>query len=68
MQDCTGVEQNWSALTTANTTDSFAEGTAEACGLATTQDNGSVTDTFDWCVDVDLVEADMPTYLPIIMK
>lgn len=68
VQDCTGEEQNWSTIATVDTVDSLAAGTAEACGLATTRDNGSVTDTFDWCVDVDLVEADISTYLPIIMK
>lgn len=68
VQDCTGEEQNWSAIATVDTVDLLAAGTAEACGLATTRDNGSVTDTFDWCVDVDLVEADISTYLPIIMK
>ena len=68
MQVCTGEEQNWSAIATVHTISSLTAGMAEACGLATTRDNGSVTDTFDWCVDVDLVEADVSTYLPIIMK
>ncbi|MGD8791063.1 MAG: hypothetical protein PVF47_00815 [Anaerolineae bacterium] len=67
-QTCTGELQIWRMRAMADTTSSFADGPAEACGLATTRDAGYVTDTYDWCVDVDLIRLDHQIYLPLTAK
>lgn len=68
-QACTGALQRWNAVATANTTSAFSDGAAEACGFATTRDgDGYVTDTFEWCKDVELVTLEEQVYLPLIAK
>lgn len=68
VQNCNGMLQTWSAVTTATTSDLFVNGAAEACGFATTRDGTYITDTFNWCKDVNLVELNEQTYLPIAIK
>jgi hypothetical protein len=68
VQTCTGELQTWSFAVTADTTPYFADGPAEACGLATTRDAGYVTDTYDWCKDVDLINLNHYLYLPAALK
>ncbi len=63
---CTGELQPWSQ--TVSTSDSLMNGPAEACGLTTTRDNGEVTDTFEWCKDVDLTTPEPSIYLPIAIR
>lgn len=66
-QVCSGELQTWSGIATAVSSSSFANGPAESCGLATTRDNGYVTDTFAWCKDVDLVALTQEIYLPAVL-
>ncbi|MCA9876041.1 MAG: hypothetical protein KC441_20350 [Anaerolineales bacterium] len=66
---CNGETQMWQMTATAVTTTTvLVDGPAEACGLATTRADGSVTDTFDWCRDVDLVTVNPQNYLPIVLN
>ena len=51
-ETCTGILQHWSLTATAATNLQPTE--AEACGVAVTRSDGSVTDSFDWCRDVVL--------------
>jgi hypothetical protein len=67
VQTCTGELQTWSAWTTIDTSTLFVSDPGEACGLATTQENGYVTDTYDWCKPVDLIRLDSRVYLPITL-
>ncbi len=63
-ETCTGELQHWTLDVSTNGSPPFtATETAQACGLATTRDNGSVTDTLEWCRDVNVV---MRSYLPLI--
>lgn len=64
-QDCTGDLQHWQVMATTDTITPFVADTAEACGLATTRADGSVTDTFEWCVGVEL---NWQNYLPLILN
>jgi hypothetical protein len=68
VQTCTGELQTWSAMVTVDTTSSFASGAAEACGLATTSSGGYVTDSFDWCRDVELLRLERQIFVPVIWK
>jgi hypothetical protein len=68
VQTCTGELQLWDAAVSSDTTSSFTNGAAEACGLATTRNGGYVTDTFDWCRDVDLLRLEQRIFLPSILK
>lgn len=65
---CTGILQNWSSLATTVSTTSLAAGPAEACGFATTRENGYITDTYEWCLDMSLVSLDQQLYLPTVLK
>jgi len=65
-QLCSGELQTWSSVATAVSATVFANGPAESCGLATTRANGYVTDTFEWCKDVDLVALTQEAYLPAV--
>lgn len=67
MNSCSGELQTWSLRVTAHTTSSFATAAAEACGLATAREGAYVTDTFDWCKDVDLIRLDQRAYVPLIL-
>ncbi len=67
-QQCNGGLQTWSSVVTAVSTSSFGDGPAETCGLATTRDNGAVTDTFEWCKDVDLVTLTPAAFLPMVFQ
>jgi hypothetical protein len=62
---CDGELQTWHALVAAYPTNTFISGPAEACGMATTTEGGSVTDVFEWCKDVVLDALDNQIYLPI---
>lgn len=53
-ETCTGILQHWSLTATATTTTNLQPTEAEACGIAVTRSEGSVTDSFDWCRDVVL--------------
>jgi hypothetical protein len=64
---CTGELQTWSLLVAANTSASFSSAAGQACGLATTRSGGYVTDSFDWCKDVDLLRLDQQLYLPVTL-
>jgi hypothetical protein len=64
-QTCTGELQTWSVRVTANTTATLATAPGEACGLASTREGGYVTDTYDWCKDVDLLRLDQRVFLPV---
>ena len=66
-QLCSGELQMWSSVATAVSTSLFASGPAESCGLATTRANGYVTDTFEWCKDVDLMALTQEVYLPAVL-
>lgn len=61
---CTGQVQRWWAITTVPSGPALELGTAEACGVATTRQNGAVTDTFDWCREVVL---NTEVYLPLVV-
>ena len=61
---CTGVLQQWNLMATATAATNLEATEAEACGVAVTRSDGSVTDSFDWCRDVAL--ASLHYYLPII--
>ena len=62
---CTGLLQQWH-LTAAVTAGAELEATeAEACGVAVTHLDGYVTDSFEWCRDVELAWPHY--YLPIIL-
>lgn len=65
---CNGELQFWNALASTVTTSDFTADAAEACGLATTSDDGYVTDTYAWCRDVDLIAVDPWIFLPIVTK
>ncbi|MGD2048721.1 MAG: hypothetical protein PVH03_04465 [Chloroflexota bacterium] len=65
---CTGQLQNWSSVVTVDTTSSLTAGPAEACGFATARDGMDITDTFEWCKDVDLIELNQRVHLPAIIK
>ena len=67
VQTCNGELQAWNAWATIDTSTLFETDPGEACGLATTRDNGYVTDTFDWCKSVDLIRLDSRVYLPIAL-
>lgn len=67
INSCSGELQTWSLRVTAHTTSSFATAAAEACGLATTREGVYVTDTFDWCKDIDLIRLDQRAYVPLIL-
>jgi hypothetical protein len=64
-QDCTGDLQHWQVMATTKTITPFVADTAEACGLATSRADGSVTDTFEWCVGVEL---NWQNYLPLVLN
>jgi hypothetical protein len=69
MEDtCTGKLQDWSGLTTAESTSSLTADAAEACGRATTRADGYVTDTYEWCLGVDLNLLDHQLYFPTILN
>lgn len=65
---CTGQLQDWSSVVTVDTTNSLTAGPAEACGFATARDGMVITDTFEWCKDVDLIELNQNVHLPSIIK
>jgi hypothetical protein len=62
---CTGVDQGWKEPVTVASGPLFISGDAEACGHATTRDDGSVTDAMNWCDDVSLM---WTVFLPVIQK
>lgn len=62
---CTGQVQRWSAIAAVQSGAAIAPGTAEACGVATTRQEGEVTDTFEWCRDVAL---HVRVYLPVVIR
>jgi hypothetical protein len=63
-ETCTGELQYWTLdVSTQGSSPFAATEVAQACGLATTRDNGSVTDSLEWCRAVDLV---LRSYLPLI--
>lgn len=62
---CTGQYHTWSHVVSADTVDSFIDGAAEACGFAVTRENGTVTDTYGWCVDVEILTTNQDAYLPV---
>ena len=51
---CTGAEQQWQVLAISLLGTRFSEGTAQACALGITRNDGRPTDTDQWCVDVTL--------------
>ncbi|MCA9974040.1 MAG: hypothetical protein KC425_27700 [Anaerolineales bacterium] len=53
---------------TAVSTPAFTAGPAEACGLATSRAGSTITDTYAWCKDVDLVIVDQQIYLPLVLQ
>ena len=61
---CTGVLQQWNLMATATAATNLEATEAEACGVAVTRSDGSITDTFDWCRDVALA---WPHFLPLIL-
>jgi hypothetical protein len=65
MATCTGDEQPWWAIADIATGPEMQIGTAEACGLAITRQEGEETDRFEWCTDVNLRSFD---YLPLLVR
>lgn len=63
---CTGEVQTWTNTPAATPSPNFSAGAAEACAFAETRDDGSVTDSQDWCDDVLL--ASHRLFLPHIHK
>jgi hypothetical protein len=49
---CSGDLQHWNLI--ASTATALRSGAAEACGLATTRAGNNVTDTYEWCREVEL--------------
>jgi hypothetical protein len=49
---CSGDLQHWNLI--ASTATPLRSGAAEACGLATTRAGNNVTDTYEWCREVEL--------------
>lgn len=65
-QSCTGELQTWQVVVMADAGDTFVDGPATACGIATTRDQyGSVTETFPWCKTVRL---NWQIYLPVAIR
>lgn len=66
---CTGQYHTWSGVAETFTAEPMVNGEAEACGVATTRDTeGMVTDTYEWCVEVNIQELNEPFYTPIMLN
>lgn len=65
-QTCSGELQQWTFTVTTDTTDYFVNAPGEACGFATTRENGTVTDTYEWCKDIELAAVTSQLYLPAL--
>ena len=55
---CTGERQEWDAIAAARGPVPFAVGPAQACGTLRTRFRGAITDSFQWCKDVLLVQTE----------
>jgi hypothetical protein len=65
---CTGELQIWRTRAAPTGADYLTAGPGEACGFAVTKDAGDVTDTYEWCRDVTLVELEPRSFLPVNIK
>jgi hypothetical protein len=62
---CTGFLQTWSAVADTQSVSALNDGPAWVRGLGASRDDGEVTDTFQWCRDVDIVKVEPRSDLPL---